>query len=124
MDEIHAQFETDDPLAPLDTGEPGFRLTGLRDVSGTFSGTLDEGVSALLAGPTNAHMLYIYGPDPNTPWWKHWFYKIRWRLFDIKYPTVVLASGPAEMTFDGPVEDGDDVVFNGEFKSTGHWDFK
>ena len=120
---IRAHLETDDELRPLDNGQPGFYLTGLRDIQGTFSAPLSEGVAALFAPEGEIHTLYFYGPDPKTPWWKHWFYRIRERLTDEPYPTVVLASGPARMSFHESHEDGEDVVFTGSFTSTGHWKF-
>lgn len=122
--EINASLETDDPLEPLDNGKPGFRLTGLKDVQGTFSAPLSEGVAALLGEPTDIQMLYFYGPDPNLHWWQHWFYRVRERLVGTPYPTVIRASGPARLTFDKEEVDGDDVVISGTFESTGHWDFK
>src|SRR6478672_3977575 len=125
MDEIHAHLQTNDPLEPLDNGEPGFRLTGLKDIEGTFSGTLDDGLAALLKGDDEPMTLYFYGPDPDLRWWERWFYRVRgWLAGDGEYPTVLLASGPAHMTFDGPTEDGDDAVYTGTFTSAGHWDFK
>ena len=118
----HFQSEADE-LAPLDNGLPGFRLNGLRDVEGTFAGTLDAGVDALWgAGTKEPVTVYLYGPDPHTRWWRHWFYKIREAIRGTPYPTIVLASGPATINFDDEYEDGNDIVFSGSFTKAGTWD--
>jgi hypothetical protein len=123
-DSFDFELEGDEMITPLDNGQPGFRLTGLHDVQGTFAGSLDAGAAALLGSTTDIHELSLYGPDPNTRWWRHWFYRIRERLFDVPYPTVVLASGPATMKFTMPTEDGDDVVYEGTFTKAGKWTFR
>jgi len=122
-EDFHFQAETRDPLEPLDNGERGFYLTGLREVQGTFSGKLEDGLQAWATGST-AHELYLYGPDPDLPWWKHWFYRIRERVQGTPYPTVCLAHGPATMKFDTEEEDGDDIVMTGTFTKAGVWQFK
>ncbi len=122
-DELHFEAETNEPLEPLDTGEPGFRLAGLREVSGTFSGPLLDGALLAINQPPGPIELYLYGPDPELPWWKHWFYRIRERVRGTPYPTICLAHGPAIMDFEEPVEDGDDIVYAGTFTKAGVWKF-
>lgn len=121
--DIHVQAETYDPLEPLDNGEPGLRLAGLRDVQGTFSGTLLDSIKVLEGYDKGPMQLYLYGPDPDLPRWKHWFYRIRERLTGDPYPTVCLASGPALMAFEEEHEDGDDIVMTGTFTKAGTWTF-
>jgi hypothetical protein len=122
-DRFDFKAETSEPLAPLDNGLPGFRLDGLKDVSGTFAGELDDGVAALLGETTDIHTLYLYGPDPNIRWWRHWFYRIREAVRGTPYPTIILASGPATMQFEEKHEDEQDVIFSGTFTKAGDWYF-
>lgn len=122
--EISFEATTGDRPEPLDNGEPGFRLTGLREVSGTFSGKLEDGLAEWLAPSTGPITMYFYGPDPDLPWWRHWYYRIREMVRGTPYPTVVLASGPATMAFEEEREDGDDIVMTGTFTKAGKWYFK
>lgn len=116
------QGESNERLEPLDDGKPGFRLGGLREVQGTFSGRLEDG-AALAIGATGPVELYLYGPDPDIPGWKRWFYRVLDRIGWMPYPTVVLASGPATFDMVKEREDGEDIVFEGSFTKAGKWTF-
>ena len=106
----------------LDNGQPGFRLGGLRDVQGTFEGKLDDGVIATWTpGPVEVS---LWGPDPDLPWWKHWFYRLREATRGTAYPTVLFAQGPAIFRVNEEKEDNDDIVLSGTFTKAGKWFIK
>jgi hypothetical protein len=113
VERIEADFDQ------LGVDDKGFFLTGLRDVQGTFEGSVDAAfASAFRPGPVE---LTFYGPDPHLRWYRHWFYRLRERVTGTPYPTIPLASGPATFTVGEAVEEGDDVVIRGSFTSAGTW---
>lgn len=121
VEEINFEATTGDRLQPLDD-EPGFYLSGLRDVSGTFSGLLDMN-GDWPAPPSGPVQMYLYGPDPALPRWRHWFYRVREIVRGTPYPTVVLASGPAFMRLDTETEKDGEIVMTGTFTKAGTWTF-
>lgn len=122
LKEFHFEAESYDRLEPLDNGKPGFRLGGMREVEGSFSGRFDDALSAWL-GHDEPVVLSLWGPDPDLPWWKHWFYRIRQALGGQPYPHICLASGPANLKFEKEYEDGEDIVMTGSFTKAGVWTF-
>ena len=95
-------------------------LTPLKGVEGTFSGTFDAAPPEWIGDGTEIQMLYMYGPDPNIRWWRHWFYRIREALTGEPYPTILLASGPATLSVESE-EIGSEVIFTGSFRASGEW---
>lgn len=113
-----------DAIEPLDNGERGIRLRGLHAIKGTFEGTIFDGLNVLEGYEKGPMEVYFYGPDPDLPWWKHWFYRFREWLALVPYPTVVLAHGPATFKIEEEQEDDEDIVISGSFTSAGIWQFK
>jgi len=110
-----------DAFKPLDNGQPGFMLSGLRDVGGTFEGKLEDGVFAAWApGPVEVS---LYGPA-SFPWWQDWFYRLREITRGTPYPTALIAHGPAVFRLEEEKEDGDDIVLSGTFTKAGKWFIK
>ena len=105
-------------------------VQGLKDISGTFTGLLGDDIIGL-ARHDEPQMMYFYGPDPKVTgsWWRHRFYLVRELLFrgsrwlpEMPYPTAVIASGPAHITYDEPYESEDGAtVITGSFTKTGEW---
>ena len=124
-DEVRVSMTGNSPIEPLDDGTPGLKLRGLRDVTGTFSGSLENAASILSAfdEPDKPLTMYLYGPDPNIRWWRDWFYRLRRVVRGTPYPSIVLASGPATMKLEETREDDGDVVFEGSFTKAGEWTF-
>jgi hypothetical protein len=117
-EETYFEAETYDPIQ----SEPGkLTLTGLSVISGTFSGSLE----GELPWPQTPTTIYFYGPDPDLPWWRHWFYRAREIIRGTPYPTVCLASGPVEMRLEGEDTDVVDgrVTMSATFTSRGDWTF-
>ena len=119
VEEVTLVMGSADSLEPLDNGEPGFRLAGLRDVQGAFEGKLDDGfMAAWASGPIE---VCLYGPDPDLPWWKHWFYRLRKHYRGTPYPTILIAKGPATFKVEEERDDGGDIVISGTFTKAGKW---
>jgi len=126
MDEVNTKIEMDfDYMSDTPDGLPGVVLWGLRDVQGTFSGPLNDALTAAFAAESgNPVEVYLYGPDPHMSRVRYWFYRIREAVTGRPLPTVVLAHGPASFTATSEEEDGDDVVITGHFTNKGVWEIK
>ena len=70
-----------------DSGERGNYVSGLLDMSGSFSGTLDE---PLLGADGGQVEVLLFAPSP-LPWYRAWWI----RLVDKEWPDEIVAHGPA-----------------------------
>jgi hypothetical protein len=107
----------------VDTSEPSIVIWGLRDIEGTFEGTLNDAVvlNDFVNRKPGPMEVYLYGPVRDLPWYAHWFYRIRQRVRGTPYPSEVYAYGPATFNVEAETEDDSSVNISGRFTKAGVW---
>lgn len=92
----------------------GVYMPGLRDVEGTFSGSLDLlGDHPLWTAPVEGRPITFYAPV-ETNRLMDLFYRLRERLLGIPYPTEPVFRGVIESVSERPASEGEtafDVTF-------------
>lgn len=93
------------------------KLTGLKDVQGTFEGVLDTSAAdTQLFAQSGAQEIFIYAPK-ELSWWRHWIARLRERLFDTPYPIEVIYAGKLDTVTMATDDEG--TTFTATFSKDG-----